>query len=1201
MEIVIKKKTKIISELGGILKIVFFFSCIFLQTVYPKADAFEFNLYKIQENNINPDSTDKLATPTILTKGYGNFIVFHTLEPILKWEEIPGANGYTIYIDEVSDSTRNNKTSFFRSPYYGLITNNTFQIFSDLLEFNKTYKVRIKAYNKTQWSEFSDSVLIRIEFPQLNTPVLYKKSKNKVISFQSNTPIFRWNNIKYANGYTVYVDEISYNKSDTVIISSYYGLVQKNEFIPLDSTLQFGKKYKIRVRAYNQFCWSKYSEPMIFIIGNNKKVSIANNKNKLRLKSFVSDKNAITWGRVNGAEKYHLIVEAKDESNIFGESYSRIIDEEITDTTFILKYPNLKNFRWKINAKINEKETPYTKYYNNIVSLEAINKEKNNETDEVFLRFKYLGMLDEIIVAKFKDDNIYLPLLELLSLLKINHNVDFDKKQIKGSISEENNEKYQIDFKKLLIVKAGKNITLKKNDYIEDELDFYVKPEIINEVLELNIKVDLRQLNLKVKSTNTPLYKRLINKKELSVYRNSLQNKNFPLRYKREKHLFKGIVADYNLSANYVKNQKPYYSYQLGLGTEILGGDVELRHRQTLFENNNSLNQLEARWRYAFLNNRNISSITLGNNNAVGIQSYEYRGIKITNEPLEDRKLFGKHKIEDVTEPEWTVEVYKNNQLIDITKADVNGKFKFYLPFTYGTTLIELHLLGPNGEYKIERKMYQIPINQVPKGNLDYSLNFGSLVSNNEKIFQGKTSYGISDWLTTTMASDVFIDDLKNTSIYNITSARIFSGNIIDLKIAPNALVGVNINSLFPNLANVNIGATLYDKNAKLNPGKMEREINASIFYPIYLGNNSLSFLVRGRKIEYNNSNRFDFSARSYFTYNNFTPSVELRHFNYSGKSRNTEATFLNLRFNYSFILPFRNITGNILDIRLGYNITSESFEQLNLTFSTTLLNKFRVQLTHTTNFNSSFSDTQLRIIYDLPFFRSNTTVSSTIASQSFSGSLSYLQNIKEVEFNNRYMVGKSAAAFRFFLDENGNNIFDANETKIPNVDIEINSVGNKKKREDGTVLINELDAYSNYQTKLIEHRNLNPQWQPVYRKFSFITDPNNYKYIDIPFYEAAEISGSVKKKINGREIPVTGLTIFIENKKSEKIKRLKTLSDGTFYFYGLQPGKYKIYIDSKHLQKIKLKAKPSYFEAEIKSISAAEKNIEFDFVLERE
>ncbi len=44
----------------------------------------------------------------------------------------------------------------------------------------------------------------------------------------------------------------------------------------------------------------------------------------------------------------------------------------------------------------------------------------------------------------------------------------------------------------------------------------------------------------------------------------------------------------------------------------------------------------------------------------------------------------------------------------------------FLIPFSYGTTLLELHQIGPHGELEIESKLYQIPIEQVPEGRLDY-------------------------------------------------------------------------------------------------------------------------------------------------------------------------------------------------------------------------------------------------------------------------------------------------------------------------------------------------------------------------------------------------------------------------------------------------------------------------------------------------
>ncbi len=1175
---------------------IIFYVLSFAHTAAHSSDII-FHLYNLNSSEKN-DSIQILDTPVILNAGKNNFIVYHTLEPVLKWTNIKGANGYTIYIDEVFPQ-KNRERLLFNSPYYGLITSNKFKIFDDILEFNKIYKVKIRAYNKTSWSKYSDSVYIKIEIPKLATPQLKRLNQSGKLIIKSTTPIFRWNKIKYANGYTVYIDELGSNSSDTVFVSSYYGLVNKNEFIPFDDILQQGKKYRLRIRAYNEYVWSKYSEPLIFIIGEKFNKKIANDEYKLKINIIQNNNKKIVWNRIPNADRYNIVIEKKDESNIFGENYSAIVEKEITDTVFSLNEILVEGnyeYRWKIKAKTSNIWTTYTKYYKSGVSENTENKEI---IDEIFFKIKYLGKINDVIIAEYKNESAYLPILELLSMLQINHNEDYKKKRISGYLNSTGTDFYEFNFNTLTAQRNGKIKKLKENDFIEEELEYFVKPEIINEILGLNLKIDFRKLQIKINSTNTPLYKRLINQKELSILKNEDNYKKYPLLYKRKHHLFKGLFTDYNFNATYINNQKPIYMYQIGFGAEVLGGDAELFHAQSSLENSFNFNQLEARWRYAFVNNRNISSVILGNNYANGLQSYEYRGIKISNKPLEERKIFGKHKIEDFIEPNWTVEIYKNNQLIDIVKSDNEGKFSFYLPFAYGTTLIELHLFGPNGEFKIRRKMYQIPTNQVPKGNLDYSLNLGALVSNNEKIFQGKASYGIADWLTTSLASDVFIDDIYNSSIYNITSARIFEGNIIDFKIAPNALVGFNINSLFPNLANINFGATIYDKNPKLNPGEIKNEINASLFYPISFGKNAFSFLINGRKLKYKNSNRLDFSARSYFSFNNFTPSLELKYFNYESKTRNLESTFLNMRLTYSFLFPLSFISGNIFDVRLSYNVNTEETESLNLTFSTTLFRKLRVQITHSENFNSSFSNTQLRVIYELPFLRSNSVISNALVSQTFSGSVSYLKNMKEMEFNNRQMVGKSAAAFRFYLDKNDNSILDKNEIIIPNMDVEISSVGNKKKRGDGTILINELEPYARYQTKLIERKNINPQWQPKFKKFTFITDPDNYKYIDIPFYEAAEVNGSVNKKINGRMIPVNGIKVIFENKKTNKTTTLKTLSDGTFYLYGIQPGKYKIYIDKKQLRKLKLPSTPNYFDAEIKSISNTEKEVEYNFILE--
>jgi hypothetical protein len=134
---------------------------------------------------------------------------------------------------------------------------------------------------------------------------------------------------------------------------------------------------------------------------------------------------------------------------------------------------------------------------------------------------------------------------------------------------------------------------------------------------------------------------------------------------------------------------------------------------------------------------------------------------------------------------------------------------------------------------------------------------------------------------------------------------------------------------------------------------------------------------------------------------------------------------------------------------------------------------------------------------------------------------------------------------------------------------------------------------------KLIDRYNKNPLWFPYKNKFSFISDPHQYKEIEIPFYEAAEILGSVFKKSHDNLVPISGFNIILEESESSEITKIKTMSDGSFYHYGIKPGKYKIYLDNEQLKRLGLNSKPENYKSSIRSISFEEEFTEFNFVLE--
>ncbi len=70
--------------------------------------------------------------------------------------------------------------------------------------------------------------------------------------------------------------------------------------------------------------------------------------------------------------------------------------------------------------------------------------QENDNGTEVYLTFQYRGVVSNYVTAYYKDDQFYLPVSELFSLLEINHTVDQGNLIISGVYLGET--EYQLDF-----------------------------------------------------------------------------------------------------------------------------------------------------------------------------------------------------------------------------------------------------------------------------------------------------------------------------------------------------------------------------------------------------------------------------------------------------------------------------------------------------------------------------------------------------------------------------------------------------------------------------------------------------------------------------------------------------------------------------------------------------------------------------------
>ena len=124
-----------------------------------------------------------------------------------------------------------------------------------------------------------------------------------------------------------------------------------------------------------------------------------------------------------------------------------------------------------------------------------------------------------------------------------------------------------------------------------------------------------------------------------------------------------------------------------------------------------------------------------------------------------------------------------------------------------------------------------------------------------------------------------------------------------------------------------------------------------------------------------------------------------------------------------------------------------------------------------------------------------------------------------------------------------------------------------------------------------------NPNLVPKYKNFTFITDPNVFKEIDVPFYYTTEINGSVVVVNKDKPVEMPGVTVSIINDLTGDKIDLTTFNDGSFYEIGLLPGKYSVYIDPVIVKKYNARSEPQRISFELNGNKTQTKK-ELKFVL---
>ena len=833
---------------------------------------------------------------------------------------------------------------------------------------------------------------------------------------------------------------------------------------------------------------------------------------------------------------------------------------------------------------------------------------------EVLLNFNYPAVGNVYLNGVFFGDVAFLPLGEVLSLLYIPTERTDSGKGLKGAYPTKN-DNWSVDPVNNQLIINGKSETLEADKYYLGELDLFLHPDYFKRIFGITFTINTYALSVSMKSDYTlPIeerQKRESIRKQLQQ-RTSQGSTAAPLLYDRERKALSLGVLDYNVNYNATDAGNNLGLY-FNAGMELLGGDLQGSYNGNI-NNGNLLSSFSGlRWRYVLPGgmtpekNVGLASISAGQVNTTSFNNAaNLVGISVTNNPVIPRLDLDVFVIDGTTVPDSEVELLIGGQLVDFTRADEVGYYRFNAPVTYGTVRLSTRIYTPQGEVIIQDRQIQVPFSFLPKGFVGYNIQAGLPQFTFDSLgttlaTHADISYGITNALTVRAGADQG-EIFGEKSIYPVfgLSARLFQQYLLNIDALPDRYYRANASVFYSDNTSINAQYTEYNPNSAFNFRGQTRDANLNVFYPFKILGKFSGFRVTGERIWFDtglgvNNYQFDFNTQ--------INRVVLR-FNYRGGARGlvndpenpTQNQFGLFTSSLTYTLPRTPgipvyVRGLFLRGQFRYSTLLEQPESVSFLLSQTLFKNGRFTLGYDRELIRDLSQFQIGFLYDFNSLRTSTQYSKRTNGysfqQGFSGSLAYDPAGNSVIPSNRDQITRSGATVRLFIDANENGIYDAGEEVVPAKAVRLDRSANILIGSDGILRITQLQSYWKYRLDIDIAALPNPNLAPKLKSFSFVAEPNRFREIDIPLYQTGIIDGFILLEKNGKEQGQGGLRLeLMREGETEPVEIIRTFSDGSFYSYGLLPGKYKLKVDSKQLEFMQVESDPAELEFEIKALA---------------
>ena len=801
--------------------------------------------------------------------------------------------------------------------------------------------------------------------------------------------------------------------------------------------------------------------------------------------------------------------------------------------------------------------------------------------DEVSVEFYVSGYYrfeTNVIITNAK--KLYINMDDLFNKLGIYCKVEDNGAVLRGFIEQEQT-KYRVNLKSKQI-EVGTKIMKSKNGIVKKLGAIYIESTLITEAFGLNIIFNYRSLSIKlVANFELPLAKKM----RLAQIRKNMskfQNKDVKVDkvVRRKYHLFKEGMLDWSLASSQTNSETARNRIGLAMGAELLYGQANISinyNDQTKFNNR----QLHYNWRWVDNDKKYFKQVEIGKiyNQSISFLETPVIGGSINNTPSTVRKTGGYYTINEYTAPNWTVELYINDVLVDYTAADASGLYVFKVPIVYGYTSLTLKFYGPLGEERIEERTLNTPFTFIPAKKIEYSVSGGVLQdSQNSTFVRSVVNYGVHRSATIGGGFE-YLSSIQNNPFIPFATLALqpFSKLILNAEYAHNVSTKGRLNYNFGKSSFLEIEYANYvdaQTASRFNPNQ---ERKAKILIPFKMKKFSGYARLNYNQNVYDafNFNQFDAIFSGY--YKNFKANVSTV---LNWVSNKPSYTTSNLAISYRMRNNF------ILRPSLEFNVSEKQPLRHRIEIEKRV-SKLYFLASYERNSVSKTNNFFLNLRYDLSFaragFRASYSNNRFNFSENAQGSFAFGLGDGSVKAGYNSALGKGGILFYPFLDLNQNGKRDKGEQIVLLKNVKVQGGKANISKKDSIVRVSDLNAFINYNITFYDDDLDNISWRFKYKTYQILIDPNQYKRVEVPILSVGEISGMMYFNKKNTSKGQGNITIQILDKKGNKVAETLSERDGYYNYLGLNPGEYTIGIDEKQLQKLGYHATPTKHNITIK------------------